>query len=170
MEDLDDKVLGEASGRLAVASFDDNRRAAIALARQGRETLHLFTPDLERPVYDDGEFLDALRRLAMRGPRAKVQILVIDPRRALLDGHRLVETARRLTSHIEVRRVAADFRDHPEAFLIVDGRGLLHRKLHTRPEGELDFNAPGEANLLLKFFREVWEKSVPDPELRRLHI
>ena len=33
-----------------------------------------------------------------------------------------------------------------------------------------EFNNPAEARLLLKTFNEAWERSQPEPELRRLHL
>ena len=170
IENLDDLVLGDTAGPIALETRDENRIAACALARQARSSLCIFTRDLDPPLYDDLCFLDAVTALATRSRFVQVRVLVQNSEKAVKYGHRLIELSRRLSSFIQLRRPHADYQDYNEAFLIADGVGLLHRALAHRYEATVDFKAPLQARLLLKFFDEAWDKSEPDPELRRLHI
>jgi hypothetical protein len=54
--------------------------------------------------------------------------------------------------------------------MIVDEVGLIRRAHNDRFEGAAEFNNPGESRLLIKTFNELWERSQPEPELRRLHL
>ena len=54
--------------------------------------------------------------------------------------------------------------------MIVDDVGIIRRAHNDRFEGLAEFNNPGEARLLLKRFNDAWERSQPEPELRRLHL
>ena len=111
-----------------------------------------------------------MRQLALRSRHSRIRVLVKDSHRAVKDGHRLVELARHLSSFIEIRKAHEDARDAAEAFLIADGIGTLHRTLASRFEGTVNFRAPLHARRLAQWFTEVWERSAPDPELRRLHL
>ncbi|MBI5462135.1 MAG: hypothetical protein HY941_08140 [Gammaproteobacteria bacterium] len=165
-----DCILGETAGDYALASRDDNRRAAALLASQARRTIELFTSDLEPALYDQAPFIDALAQLALSSPRARVRILAKDFERTVKEGHRLVELTRRLSSYVEIRRVHEDYRDNNETFLLVDDYGLLHRRHAARFEGTFSCKAPLEVRRLRAFFDEVWNRSEPDADVRRLHL
>lgn len=148
----------------------DNCEAALAVAGEARRSLVIFTRDLEPAIYDRTEFLDIVRRLAISSRFAGIRILLRDPTRAIKDGHRLVELARRLTSRVEIRRVHSDFSDLTEAFLVADEKAVLYRTLADRNEGIADLHDPVRARDKLRLFDTVWEKSEPEPELRQLGI
>ncbi len=82
----------------------------------------------------------------------------------------MVQLWRRLTSKIEIRRPHPDYIEHPESFLLVDETGYLHHRFYTGYEAMVDFNSPLETRRLSGFFKEVWEQSEPDSDLRDLHI
>ena len=163
-------VVGEASDDYALATRDDNRRAAALLATQARRQLELFTPDLEPALYDQTNFVEALARLVVDNPRARIRILAKDLERTLREGHRLVELRRRLSSYVEIRRVHEDYRDDNQSFLLTDDYGLLHRRFAARFEGSLSCKAPLEVRHLRALFNEIWDRSEPDANLRRLHL
>ena len=170
MEEFEEFTIGDESGAIRLERREDNAAAAARLAGEARRSLHLFSRDLDPYLYNRAEFLDPLRRLATAGRRARIEILVLDSRRAVLDGHRLIEMGRRLSSVIELRKLHPDYSERLETFLIADERGLLYRQQSDLFEGKVDFNAPAEAKQLLKLFNEAWAKSGPDPELSRLHV
>ena len=170
MGSFDQFTIGDDSGPLALNHREENAAAAARLAGQTRRSLRLFTRDLDPELYNRREFLDPLRRLATGRHHARVEILLLDPHRAVRDGHRLIELARRLSSFIELRRLHPDYRERLETFLIADERALLYREQADLYAGKVDFNAPIEAKGLLRLFSEAWEKSATDQELRRLHV
>ena len=155
---------------LNLAGGDDARRVAAALARQAQRSLLMHTPDLEAQSYDRQPFLDAVSALVRRHHGAAFEILLGDPARVVRDGHRLVELARRLGSGIRIRRIARQYRGYPGTFLLADDCGYLYRPLASRYEGIAGFNNPGEVSRLGSYFREVWEHSEPEMELRRLYL
>jgi len=168
--DLSRCKLGETTGPIHLGTRDDNRAAALRLVEQGERSLHLLTRNLDPVLYDNEPFIDAVRRLAIASPRTKVFILLQDPTEVVMRGHRIVELARRISSHIFINRTCEDDQAHTESFLIVDQVGLIYRPNSGRYEGTVDFHAPGQCRQLLKQFEHAWERSQPEPELRRLHI
>ena len=167
---LDTCRLGETTGDLALTSRDDNRQAAAWLVAQAVRVIDLFSPDLEPVLYDQTAVIDAMTQLSLSSPRARIRVLVKDPERIIKDGHRIVELSRRLSSYIEIRKVHADYQDNNESFLLCDNYGLLHRRHAPRFEGVFSCKAPLEVRRLRAFLDEVWGRSEPVTDLRRLHI
>jgi hypothetical protein len=168
--DLHTARLGETDTRFRIETREDTRRAAVALIRHAQRQVDILTPDLEPLVYDQADFLDTLTRPALGQCRAKLRVLVRDPQRAVKEGHRLIELTRRLSSYMQIRKVHTDYADFTQAFLLADTYGVMHRTLAERFEGTVCFRDPLEVKRLRKLFDEIWDRSEPDPELRRLHL
>ena len=158
--------------RVLVAEDRDQAVAAIAdLLADTRHELAIYTRDLDPALLDVPPILDAIKRIALSGRRARVRILVQEPRKPLADGHRLIALAQRLPSLIEFRTPQEETdRQYASAFLINDRRGYLFRVLASRNEGEGSTYAPGRHAQLRDYFDQVWERSVPSEELRPLAI
>jgi len=170
MDQSHQHILGEDGGILHLETMQDNRDTALSLAQQARRCIHIFTQDLEAPIFDNPSFTEALKQLAIANNRSYAQIIVKDTRPAILHGHRFIELARRLTSHIHIRKASMEYKEYSAAFLIVDETGYLRRSNGYRYEGIASFNARNDCRHLLDFFNTAWEKAAPDPELRQLHI
>jgi predicted GNAT family N-acyltransferase len=158
--------------RVLVAEDRDQAVAAIAeLLADAQNEIAVYTRDLDPALLDVTPILDAIKRIALSGRRARVRVLVQEPRKALADGHRLVALAQRLPSLIELRTPQDEQdRQYASAFLINDRRGYLFRTLASRNEGEGSTYAPGRHAQLREYFDQVWERSVPSEELRHLAI
>lgn len=170
IEMLDDAVLGKTSEIFQLNSISEYKHAALCLASQASKSLHIFSYDLEPEIYNQTQFLDAVKDLAIGSPLNSIRILLQDNARVQREGHRLVQLWRRLTSKIEIRRPSPDYIEHNENFLIADETGYLHRKLQSKYAATAAFNSRLEARRLSSFFNEVWEQSEADFELRDLHI
>jgi hypothetical protein len=167
---IDDLRLGETSLEFEVGSLAEASAVAQALAAQARRTLLLHTEDLEPAIYDESAFLDAVTRLSHAHSQSRIWILIQDSRKVVQHGHRLIEIARRLSSAIQLRRPAPQYRNYHESFLLADGCGYLHRPIAARYEGIANFYDPGKVAEFGKYFMEVWERSEPDEEIKRLYI
>lgn len=170
MVDWADYSLGEDTGDLLLESFEDNQQAALSLIRQGNTTLDIFTRDMEPRIYNTQEFAGAVKDMALKNKNVKVRVLVIDPDFAIKHGNSLINLSRRLSSYIEVRKVHEDYTSIPEAYLVVDHRGVLHRKLASRYEGAVNYNLPMRATELLRSFNEIWDKSKSYIDFKQLNI
>ncbi|HHI94273.1 MAG TPA: GNAT family N-acetyltransferase [Gammaproteobacteria bacterium] len=170
IKDLPKQILGETRGYIDLKGLEDNKQAAIHMVAQGQRSLNLFTPNLAPRVFDNEDFIEAVKKLAIHNSRSRVNILILDPSEAVAHGHRIVELARRISSHIFIHRADEEDRNHVDTFMIVDDVGIIRRAHNDRFEGLAEFNNPAEARMLLKTFNEMWERSQPEPELRRLHL
>jgi hypothetical protein len=167
---LEELQLGASNLEFEVERLQEACAVAHSLAGQAQRTLLLHTEDLEPAIYDETAFLDAVSRLARTHSQSHIWILIQDTRKVVQRGHRLIEIARRLSSSIQLRRPAHQYRNYHESFLLADGCGYLHRPIAARYEGTANFHDPGKVADFEKYFTEVWERSEPDAEIKRLYI
>ena len=170
LENIDNFELGKTDIEIPLTTSEDSRSVALALAQQAQRSIRIFTRDLETFVYNTQDFIEAVTKLATLSQFTLIHILIQDSTNVVKNGHRLVELAYRLSSKIKLRNPSREYRIFNNAFLVVDEDGFIHRNLADRYEGIANFHNPHEARNLTKFFDDAWEKSNPDPELRRLHI
>ena len=162
--------LGVDSDDIVVGTSEENHQLAVRLVNQASHRLDVFTRDFDPRVFDNADFVNAVKSLAIKDNKARIRFLVVEPDKAIKLGHRLLELSRRLTSTVEIRKVHEDYSANPECYLLVDTRGLLHRKLASRYEAIANFNNPSEAMNLVRHFNEVWEHSTPMLDFKRLYI
>ena len=168
--DFSNCKIGEEDKVIHVESMEDNRLAAVAMAQQCRHTLIIQSYDLDPIIYDEADFIEAVRQVAISSPRSSVKILIEDASKVISGGHRLIELMRHLTSSFQIHKINTDLKTLSDAFLICDDTAILYRKQTHRYEGFVNFNDRGKCRQILADFRDSWEKSMPEQEFRRLHI
>lgn len=167
---LDGYRLGETPEALEVATTEETAAVALALARQAGRTLDIFTRQMDPRIFDTADFAEAVTRLVLGSRRAQVRILVQDVGPVLRDGRRLVTLSQRLSSFVQIRVPAEEYRTFNQAFIVADGTGYLHRGLADRHEGKASFHAPTRARRLLRIFQPMWDTAEPDPSFRTLGV
>ena len=82
-------------------------------------------------------------------------------------GNRFIAMAFRLTSYLEIRVRAPQYRELTAAYCIADDRAMVYRLRADRYEGIAGFNNPPMARQYLQEFDGVWQASAPEePEVR----
>lgn len=165
-----DYLLGITNGDIALHSIEQHRTTALTLAQQSNRFIQIATRDMDALLFDNEPFADALTALAKRHAKSHIHILVWDSMAAVKQGHHLIRLAQRLSSYVQIRKPAEEHAQYSEAFLVADGIGYMSRNLAERYEGIASFNAPLQARNLSQLFTTMWEKAMPDPQIRRLHI
>ncbi|MGD8910160.1 MAG: GNAT family N-acetyltransferase [Chromatiales bacterium] len=168
--DLDLPQLGKTDDLFHLHNEEDHLVHAVAMLRQAKRDLALFTYNLDPLVFDQQAFLEAFKTLALRSRFSRIRILLQDNNLILQRGHRLVELFQRLPTVIEIRRPSEDFIDHPENFLLIDDCGYLHKKSLESYTGIACYHNRHRVNRLLNLFDEAWEYGTPDRELAWLHL
>ncbi len=135
-----------------------------------RRILAIYSQVLDHALFDRQEVVDALSAFARSGPPVAVRLLIHDSSLITSRGHRLLELARRLDSKIEIRRVPEELADFQATFVTWDNLGYWLMPDYQTYVGQANFNDPVQASRLSERFNYLWERSVPDPELRALHL
>jgi hypothetical protein len=163
-------VLGETATPLAIDRRTVLAAVSLAMARQCRQSLVIVSRHLDRAIYDNDDFAEALKNMALNNRHADIRVFIVDSRPLISTGHRVLELSSRLPSFIEVRAPARQHKQFNEAILIADNTGYIHRQFSDRFEGTADFNDKRIAVGLADRVEEMWERGVPDTNFRRLHI
>ena len=158
------------SKRWVISTREETREAVIAIAKEAKRKVSIFTHDLEPGIYDDPDFLEIIKRLVLSQTYSRIRVLIADPTRAIKNGNNFVHLGRRLNTYIEFRHVHEDLRTHGEAFCIADETALLYRLQATRWDGIADTYEPKVAKLYGSMFDEIWLASEVAVEFRQLGI
>ncbi len=162
--------LGADSEELELGTSEEHRSIAVAMVSQARRTVDITSRHLDPAVYDNPEFHEALKALALSGPRCRIRLFITDPAPLVSRGHRLLDLAQQLTSYVSLRKPGREHRQFNEAWLLVDSAGYVRRKFADRFEGICDFGNARVASELGDRFDEMWERGQEIPGLRRLHL
>lgn len=158
------------SDRRVLSSLDETLDAIVGMVGMTDRRISIFTADLEPGIYDEERFLEAVKRLTLGKPFARIRVLITNPSRVVRNGNPFVQLARRLSACIEFRNVDEEYRDHREAFFIADETALVYRVDGRKWEGIADKNEPAVARRYLGMFDEIWTASRVETETRELRV
>ena len=164
------QVLGQSAGTIEVSARADVARISLELARQSRRSLDIVSRHLDPDVYDNEEFVEAVKELVLNNRGARVRLMVIDARPLVTQNHRLIDLADRVSSYVELRGPAAQHKMFNEAMLVADNMGYVHRQFSDRFEATASFADRRITARLSERMDDLWERGLPDPNFRRLHI
>ncbi len=155
---------------ISLSSKDEVKIINIALTQQTVRNIDIISKHLDSAVFDSPDFIEAVKQLSISSKFTKIRILIKDSSLITQNGHRMTNLIQQLTSSIEVRKIAEEYKSYNEAFSLYDGKGVIYLRYADRYEGFANFNRPRLVSELTNFFNEVWERSAPDSNLRRLYI
>ena len=162
-------TVGENDGRHALEHPCDFREALDHLLPQGRRTLRILAPELDFELLSRDPVVSALAAMVRVSPMTDIRILLADSTAAVQRGHQLVPLARRFTTYIRMQLL-----DDPEssgpAWLVLDEQAVLWRPDYRSYTNGHVCGLDPAAGKLCREFDDMWERSHPDPELRRLHL
>lgn len=163
-------TLGKDSRDIPLQYREEHRLICEQMAAQAQRSLRIISRHMDKAIYDTPVFIEHVSRLARKSKYSQIQLLVHDTLPAVHSGHRLIDLSQRLSSYVLIRKISSEYADFNAAFLIADDHGIVYRKLSDRYEGNANFNAPLHAREMTKLFMEIWELSLPDPQIRKLHL
>lgn len=145
-----------------IGSLDEVRSATETVASSAQRLISIMTPDLEPEIYDQGAFLEIVKRFVLGRSFAKVRVLLRDQARLANGANRFIAMAYRLTSYLEIRVRAPEYRELTASYCIADDRAMVYRLRADRFEGIAGFNNPPMARQYLQEFDGVWQASAPE--------
>ena len=167
---FEDYKIGYNNKLLQLKSFDENRTLATILVQQASRTLEIISRLLDPKIFNDPEFIEAVRKMVTQNRMTKIRIIVFDPETIVRNGHRLVDLANTLSSFIEIRKGGRDYHDFNRCLLLVDDTAFIHRINGERFEATANFNDRRQSKFYKDEFETMWETSLPDPNLRRIAL
>lgn len=165
-------ILGETSEDLILDTVEENREIVNALAAQARQSIYIFSQDLDAEIYDSDEFERHLFKFASEVRDAEIRILVQDSSRATRHSHRVIRLAQKLTSYITIKNPCEEFKNEASAFMTVDNVGYFYKVKGDRynHHASANFMSPLRTEEINSLFRTIWDQSDIDPHARRIFL
>ena len=168
---ISELILGESNGALHADGLAVLRKHSCQMATQCRRSLMIYSFRLNPEVYSQPCFIEAVRQLAIRHAKTRIQILIAETSGLGTGRNRLVQLAQDLVSSVEIRQRAEEFRGNQRSFMLADGCGYILRNLWSDlGNARVGYNAPYVVQTLADDFLLEWEQSEADPALRRLSL
>ncbi len=167
---FDKYQLGETAADIDIDSAEHQRLAALAMVRQAHSMIAIISRKLDPHAYSTPEFVEALKQLVLNHRRARVRIIVFEAQLIRRRGHLLLDLSGKLSSFIELRKADVQYKNFNQSLLLVDNTAYLLRLSAERYEGRVNFNDKRQTKALAELFEEMWAKSGPDPNLRRMNL
>jgi hypothetical protein len=145
-----------------LSNLDEVRAATETVAASGQRLISIMTPDLEPEIYDQAAILEIIKRFVLGHSFAKVRVLMRDQARLAHGANRFIAMAHRLTSYLEIRLRAPQYRELAAAYCIADDRAIVYRVRADRAEGIAGFNNPPIARQYLQEFDAIWQASATE--------
>ncbi len=143
-----------------LTTLEDVRAATRRAVGVAQRLLSIYSLDLEPQVYEQQGFVDAVQRFLLSHSFAKIRLLTHRPV-PYTSPHKLAAMRRRLSGHMEIRTVSAEYAARTSGMLIADSRAIVYRAQVTSWEGVAGFEQPPISRLYLQEFDEMWLASVP---------
>lgn len=163
-------IVGESTGTVLLESVEDFRCAINRMTEQAVRSIKIFTQELDHELYDQPAFLETASQVCRQRKNCTLHVLLRSADKATRFGHRLVELQKRLPSSIEIRSIPEEYEEANDEFLIVDDIGMVKRFALGYMRGHCEFRAVPDAVKKSRWFNEIWERSEPCQELRRVHL
>ncbi len=170
MYTFEEYQLGIDDDEVQISTSEEHRLSATMMVEQCKRDISIISRQLDPPVYDTTEFVSAVKKMVLANRRSRLRIIVFEPRRVASHGHLLVELAANLPSFFEFRKPGKDYMNFNESLFVADSTGYVYRKSAERFEGNLNFNDRRKSRVFMDVFEEMWSRSVPDPNLRRISL
>jgi len=167
-----DYKLGETIEEIHIDTVEENKNAALSLAKQAHYSIDIFSQDMDAEIYNNHAFEQSVFKLAKKHPSTKIRILTQDSSKAIQNGHRLIKLAQSITSSVFIHNPSREYQAEKCAFMVVDRQSLLYRVTanNRNYKASINFMAPQHASKLTDYFNEVWEQSTADMQTRRVYI
>ncbi len=163
-------IVGENKDTYLLESLEEFCCAIDRMAEQAKRRVKIFTQELDHELYDRPELSDLLLTACRENKGCVISILLKDANRAAKHGHRLVDLQQRLPSGVEIRTLPREYEDMTDEYFIVDDTAMVKRFSIGYMRGHCEFRSIPDAVKYGRQFNDIWERSLPCQELRRLSL
>lgn len=146
------------------------RSLVLELLQRAKRQICFFGPMLDAVLLDDPSIIELLSDFVRSNDKTRIKLLIHSSQKNVANGHRLLHLAQKLTSSIKIHTTSKQFQDLTTLFLLVDDKAYLYCPHSERYQGRMSLDNMAEARQLQQNFDMMWQQSVPDVSLRRLHL
>jgi hypothetical protein len=158
----------KALGRVELQPTDDQAAALAGLAQDAERIVRIFSDELAPDLFDSAALADELSRVARHGRQCEVRILIKNSVQLVKRAHRLGALHRRLVSSVPIRRLGYNPDHYVPNYVLIDDRGVFYIPNEEDKVSFLNRDDRALVKHLTEQFDELWQKSIPDVDLRNM--
>ncbi|MBI3547043.1 MAG: hypothetical protein HY081_10735 [Gammaproteobacteria bacterium] len=168
MDTAENKPIEEkpAPQRRIIKERDEVRDYIAELTESAVREIVIFAPQLDGYIFNTTRVSRALASFSARHRYNLVRIVVEDVEQMMRDNDRLVSLCRRLSDFIQIHKVGEEHSGIREMFMAVDHHSYLHQEDNAKPEHLAGRHDTRQTVMLVRRFREIWDRSEPISALR----
>lgn len=163
-------ILGVTCESIQIDSRQVNQDAILKLLSSAQNQICIISRYLDPTIFSTQEFIDNASEFIRRSKTSSIRILVHDTDPMVKNNHRILSLSQRVSSKIEIRTICNDYSQFNQSYVVADSRAYIHNLKGDLYDAEVNFNDPDKSNELMEKFKNIWELSQQEAEVRRLCI
>ncbi|MGB0238936.1 MAG: GNAT family acetyltransferase [Cycloclasticus sp.] len=167
---LEQAVFRETKTTFDLTSFDEDIKALTSLINQTQNEICIFSHLLSPMIFDTEPVVSACEKFCLKNYRTKINVLVDETRPITRISHRLLGLSHRFSSSVFFKKTGSDLPLREDDFVCFDKSAYFQLPHYQHYAGRCNFSDADRTTKLLVFFKEAWERSEPDIELRSIPL
>lgn len=163
-------MLGVTGESMQIDTRQKNQDAIFKLMSSAQNQISIISRYLDPTIYSSEGFINNASEFVRRSKTANIRILVHDTNPMVKHNHRVLGLSQRISSKIQIRTICNDFSQFNKSFLVADATGYIYNVKSDLYDAEVNFNDPDKSKELAETFKNIWELSHQEAEVRRLCI
>ncbi len=144
--------------------------AAILTLGHGHRTIRIFSEAYDKLIFENNEFIRALKKLCSENDRVEVRILTSSNILSLKSHPKLLELAQRMPSKIIIKEAVDVEKECKGQFIVGGRRAVLHQPNIDSTHAYTDSDYPVRAAQLGELFDRLWQQAEPCSGFRALSL
>ena len=163
-------ILGVTGESMQVDTRQLNQDAILKLLAAAQNQVSIISRHLDPTIFNNESFISNASEFIRRTKTSSIRILVHDTNPIVKNNHRILTLSQRVSSKIQIRTICNDYAQFNQSCLVADSIGFIHNLKSDLYDAEVNFNDSDKSKELMETFKNIWELSQQEAEVRRLCI
>jgi len=163
-------ILGVTGEGLQIDTRQSNQDAILKLTSAAQNQVSIISRCLDPTIFNNEDFISNASEFILRTKTSSIRILVHDTNSIVKNNHRILTLSQRVSSKIQIRTICNDYVYFNQSYLVADSIAYIHNPKSDLYDAEVNFNDPDKSKELMDTFKNIWELSQQEAEVRRLCI
>jgi len=163
-------MLGVTGESMQIDTRQKNLDAILKLVSSAQNKISIMSRYLDPTIFNNEDFINNASEFIRRTRTANMRILVHDTDPIVKNNHRILSLSQRVSSKIQIRTICDDYSQYNKSFVVADSIGYIYNTKSDLYDAEVNFNDTDKAKDLADTFKNIWELSQQEAEVRRLCI
>jgi len=160
---------GNIENDISIDNIEQTREEILKITKTALRSIKIFTPNLERDLYNNNDFREALLNFCRGNRHAKIQLLSADTSHGVQYGHQLIRLAKKITSSMQIRNTPEEYQEEKISFILIDKSDFIFKQDYTK-QYALKSDCKSRAIKLYEIFTTIWEQAEQDPQTKTINF